>query len=82
MPYITSVERIGIAKGERRGFLASIEVVLEIRFGPAGLALLPEVRAIEDVRTLEAVLGALKTVATPDELRALWQPSAPSGSGG
>jgi len=76
MPYITSVERIGIAKGARTGFLAGIEAVLEVRFGATGLTLLPEIQAIEDIETLGAVLKASKTVATPEDLRALWQSPA------
>jgi hypothetical protein len=77
MPYVTSIERSGITKG----LLIGIEDLLDLRFGAAGLALLPEIRAIQDIETLTAVSKAIKKVSTPDELRAIWRPSAPSSSG-
>ena len=77
MPYITSIERSGIAKGLLKG----IESVLAVRFGATGRELLPEIRAIDDIAMLEAVLKASETVATPDELRAVWRSSASSDSG-
>jgi hypothetical protein len=77
MPYVSSIERSGIAKG----LLAGIKALLEVRFGAEGLALLPEIRAIDDIEALEAVLEASKTVATPEELRALWRPPTSGGSG-
>jgi hypothetical protein len=81
MPYITSVERIGMTKGERKGLLRGIQTFLEFRFGASGTALLPEIQAIEDLETLGAVLEASKTVSTPEELRALCRPSAPNAPG-
>ena len=72
MPYITSVERIGMQKGLLKG----IEAMLEYRFGEEGLLLLPEIRQILDEQVLDAVLQASKTAATPAELRRLWAPGA------
>jgi len=39
MPYITSVERVGMKKGLLKG----IELGLEVKFGAEGLKLLPEI---------------------------------------
>jgi hypothetical protein len=68
MPFITIAERIGMEKGLLKG----IELGLELRFGPEGLDLMPEIRALEDHELLEEVLEALRTVATPDDLRRVW----------
>jgi hypothetical protein len=70
MPYITSVERIGMKKGLLKG----IEVSLTVKFGAAGLELLPEIRQLEDHAKLEAVLEAIETAASPEELRQVWAP--------
>jgi hypothetical protein len=82
MPYVRSIEPTGLfAIGKRDGLVKGIEAAVDIRFGAAGLALLPEIQAVEDVKTLEAVLKAIKTVGTPEELRAFCRPPASSGSG-
>lgn len=84
MPYITSVERIGRQEGRqeglqegrqeglREGLLAGIALGLELKFGPAGSQLLPEIERLEDVTTLRRVHEGLKTVTTLDELRGLY----------
>jgi hypothetical protein len=71
MPYITSVERIGIKKG----LLEGIELGLELKFGAEGLKLLPEIRELTNHEVLRAVLQAIKTAKTPDELRQIWHGS-------
>ena len=82
MPYVRSIEPTGLfAIGKRDGLLKGIEAAVDIRFGAAGLALLPEIQAVEDVKTLEAVLKALPTAATAEELRSIWRPAASDGSG-
>jgi hypothetical protein len=68
MPYITMAERVGMAKGLLKG----IEVALEIKFGEAGLSLMPELRELQDHELLRAVLHAIKTADIPDELRRVW----------
>ncbi len=62
----------GLAKGRTEGLTKGIEVALELKFGEAGLRLMPEIRAIEDQAKLEAVLHALRTTAGPEELRRVW----------
>jgi hypothetical protein len=73
MPYIMSIERIGI----RKGLLAGIEVGLKLKFGAEGLRLLPEIQQLHDHEVLQAVLRAIETAKTPDELRGVW--SSPPG---
>ncbi len=70
MPYVTSIERIaredGIAtgrvEGRTEGLLRGIEAVLELRFGTAGVALMPRVRTIPDPAVLERLLQEGKSV--------------------
>jgi len=85
MPYVTSVERIGIKKGmaqgerigeqrgERKGLLEGVTLGLELRWGADGLRLLPEIGPIEDVYLLRAIHEGLKRVSTPEELRQIYQ---------
>ncbi len=73
MPFITTPERVGHRKGLRQG----IESVLRIRFGEEGLKLMPEIREVYEEEKLEAILKALETAASPDEVRRLWSPRDP-----
>jgi hypothetical protein len=76
MPYITSIERIGIKKGIKQGLLEAIELGLRLKFGDEGLEILPEISEIEDVEQLKAIIsGLLTTVNTLEELRQLYQPT-------
>jgi hypothetical protein len=51
-----------------------IESLLRVRFGDQGLQLMPEIHEEEKPR---AILKALETAASPDEVRRLWMPPAP-----
>ena len=62
----------GIQQGMRQGLLSGITLGLELKFGSAGLQLLPEIREIENVERLEAIAQAIKTVSTLDELRQIY----------
>jgi hypothetical protein len=73
MPFITSVERVGLCRGLCRG----IESVLRVRFGEEGLRLMPEIREIPEEDKLEAILKALETGASLEEVRRLWAPPTP-----
>jgi hypothetical protein len=73
MPYVTSIERVA----ERQAFRKGIESLLRVRFGEEGLKLMPEIKEIHDKDQLEAILVALETAASPDELRRLWSPGTP-----
>jgi hypothetical protein len=83
MPYITSVERIGMQQGleqgleqgrqegPRRGLLAGLEVALAAKFGAEGERFFADLRAVEEVAVLAAVAERLKTAATLAEVQAL-----------
>jgi len=57
----------------RRG----IESLLKVRSGDEGLKLMPEIQDIHEEEKLDAILTALETAASPDEVRRLWSPGAP-----
>lgn len=80
MPYITSVERIGIEKGIQQSqqqmreiLLEGIELGLELKFGELGLSLLPEISQIEDIEQLRAIHAGLRTVNTVEDLQLIYQ---------
>ncbi|HVS39067.1 MAG TPA: hypothetical protein VMS17_26145 [Gemmataceae bacterium] len=73
MPFITTPERVGRCTGLCKG----IESVLRIRFGEAGLQLKPEIQQVYEEEKMLAILKALETAASPDEVRRLWAPGAP-----
>ena len=65
MPFIDIAERVGMEKGLLKG----IEAVLEVKFGAEGLKLLPEIQPIQNHEVLDKILQAIKTAASPDEVR-------------
>jgi hypothetical protein len=67
MPYVTTFER----HGEKKGLLKGIEAMLDFRFGEPGLQLMPRIRELEDLDTVQAVLQAAKTAATLEEVQRL-----------
>jgi hypothetical protein len=82
--YISTAERMGhqkglqegreqgLQQGLRQGLLDGLELALELRFGRAGLDLVPELRQIEDPAVLQAVGERLRTANTLDELRRVY----------
>jgi hypothetical protein len=76
MPFMSTPERIGREEGREEGLtkgrLEGLEVALELKFGEAGLALMPEIRNIADEKKLEAILRAVRSAASPDDLRRMW----------
>ncbi|MEC4982942.1 MAG: Rpn family recombination-promoting nuclease/putative transposase [Oscillatoria sp. PMC 1068.18] len=56
-----------------QGLISGISLSLELKFGNDGLALIPEIMSIENVELLSAILAAVKTVNSPDELRQIYQ---------
>ncbi len=71
----------GMQQGIREGLLAGIELGLELKFGSAGLRLLPEIYKIEDVDVLRAIHEGLKTVTELGELQAIYHPNVAEKSG-
>ncbi|MCC5624726.1 cytosolic protein [Nostoc sp. CHAB 5715] len=75
MRYITSFERFGIEKGKQEALVKGISLGLKLKFGSKGQNLLPEIEQIEDVNLLEAILEAIDTASTVEELRQIYQPA-------
>ncbi len=85
MPYVTTAERRGIEKGRIEGraegriegqyeeLLSAIELMLRVRFGAAGLALLPEISQITEYALLRAIRDQILTVDQPEDLRPIYQ---------
>ena len=84
MTFITTAERVGIEKGlaeglekgreegREEGLLAGIELGLKLRFAADGLALMPEIRQIQDADLLQQVLASIEQADTPDAVRQVW----------
>jgi hypothetical protein len=72
MPFMTTPERVG----RREGLWEGIEAYLEGKFGEEGKKLMPEIRQVYDLDQLRAILKAIGTANSPEELRRLWAPSA------
>jgi predicted transposase/invertase (TIGR01784 family) len=79
MRYVTSIERDarkeGKEEGKKEALIKGISLGLKLKFGDSGQDLLPEIEAILDVDTLEAILEAIGTTATVNELRQTYQPT-------
>ena len=73
MPFITTPERVG----HRRGLRTGIEALLKVRFGEEGLKLMPEIKEVYEEDQLQAIVKALETAVSLDEVRRLWLPTAP-----
>jgi hypothetical protein len=67
-PFYTSMFDLGTIQGVLEG----IEVCLEVKYGPNALALMPEIQEVEELEALRAILKAIKTAASPEELRQTW----------
>jgi hypothetical protein len=73
MPYVTSIEQIGIEKGRREELLSAIDLLLKLKFGEAGLRLMPEISQLEDLSLLRAVRDNIWTVATLEEVHRMYR---------
>lgn len=81
MTYITYGERIGLERGrvegrvegQVQGLQEAITFGLELKFGAAGAALLPEIGQIADPTLLQAIMARLKTATTLDDVRAIYR---------
>jgi len=85
MPYVTSAERRGLEQGlergleqgleqgasigERSGLLEGIEAILDVKFGPQGLTLLPEIQKLEEGERLRSLLMTIRRSSSLDEVR-------------
>ncbi len=83
MKYITSIERNAREEGQKEGkeegkketLIKVIALGLRLKFGNSGRDLLPEIEVIKDVNILNAILEAIETTDTVDELRQIYQPA-------
>lgn len=87
MPYITSIEQIGIEKGleqglqqgrtegRTEGLLIGLEQLLGVRFGEAGRLAFEEMRGLQDPALIEAIVKAAGTASSLDEVRAISRPN-------
>ncbi|MFO1428780.1 MAG: hypothetical protein U1F76_01360 [Candidatus Competibacteraceae bacterium] len=68
----------GIQQGRQEalqeGLLKAIQFGLELKFGMAGLALLPDIQKIQDLDLLNTIQEALRIANSPQEIRLLWEP--------
>jgi hypothetical protein len=71
MPYITSIERIGIEKGNLEQIQKNIATSLQIKFGAAGKRLVSRVRKINDMDRLQALFEATLKADNLAEIRPL-----------
>ncbi|HYV36504.1 MAG TPA: hypothetical protein VE988_12405 [Gemmataceae bacterium] len=81
MPYVTSVERYGMEKGLQQGrqegrqeglaegLLEGIAAALASKFASAGKRLMTKIRPIQDVEELRALLNAIPTAQSLQEIR-------------
>lgn len=76
MSYITSIEELGIEKGRAAGLLDGIVLALDLKFGETAAPVIAEVRQLNELSLLEAVLAHIKTAATIDDVRRVYAPSA------
>ena len=67
--------REGLQEGLQEGLREGIQLALEVKFGAAGLALMPEIQAIQDPDLMRKIKEALRTAASPEEIRLLWEQS-------
>jgi hypothetical protein len=65
----------GIEQGWQESLLENIELILEIKFGAAGLELLPEIRQIQSVDTLRAIQKRIKTADNTEAVRDIYRQS-------
>ncbi len=71
--YVTTAERYGLEQGRMAGLLAGIEAILDLKFGAAGVEVMPLLREIDDIDRLDVLLQQIKTAASLAEVRAFAQ---------
>jgi hypothetical protein len=71
MPYITSVERLAMEKGEAIGLRKGITSILKVRFGASGIALISAFEGIEDLTRLHAIQAAAENAISIEDVSKL-----------
>ncbi len=67
MAQLHGLERYGMMKG----LLQGIEQLIELKFGPVGLTLMPALREEPDLEVLQCVLAAIRPAASVNEVSKL-----------
>ncbi|KWT91026.1 hypothetical protein [Candidatus Magnetominusculus xianensis] len=68
-------KREGLSEGKREGLFEGIELGLELKYGAAGLELMPLVRGVTTIDKLEAFKNLIKKAKTVDELKGFFETS-------
>jgi hypothetical protein len=66
------VFREGYEEGLRKTLPDSIELLIEVKFGATGLALMPEIRQIQSIDTLKTILHQIKSTDSTEALRRIY----------
>lgn len=62
----------GLNQGRREGLLDAIQLGLRLRFGSAGMRLMPEIYGIQDLAILRTIYSSIETAKSPDDLRRIY----------
>lgn len=73
MPYLSSLERMGLEEGLKRGreegLREGIALALEAKFGQPGRKLMSRVRRISDITELRRLAKIIKAATTAEDVR-------------
>ncbi|GAB4178229.1 MAG: hypothetical protein Fur005_40430 [Roseiflexaceae bacterium] len=78
MTYITTHERIGIAKGRAEGLVEGLALALEIKFGVAAQDVIAKLATIDDLAVLEALKECIRRATRVEEVQAILEPPTAS----
>ncbi len=62
----------GRKEGRKEGLQEAIQIILEVKFGDQGLALIPRVRSIDSLEKLEELLSVLRTADSIPQVEAVF----------
>jgi predicted transposase YdaD len=72
-PWYRQILQEGQKIGREEGLVDGIEGMLELKFGAEGLQLMPEIRELNNIDVLRAIVAAIKSVDSIEELRRVYQ---------
>ncbi|NJL04036.1 MAG: hypothetical protein HC911_03780 [Chloroflexaceae bacterium] len=62
----------GLKEGRVQGLRDGIQLALDLKFGAAGVALMPDIARLHDPEILAAVVAAIKPATTPAQVQAVY----------
>jgi predicted transposase YdaD len=77
-PWYQEILNKGRIEGRVEELLLGIELGLELKFGPEGLQLMPEISQIADVDILRTIREGLRIMNTLDEVRHIYENNSAS----